>query len=239
LADLYLVQGDSERALHHAREACWRSDMAAAKARATLIASAYVACARVQFERREFEAARKTLDELYDFAEYAPTDLARAALLIAAGPNALLQDDDPDATYFVSLASNLARYAGSEALVEGSTSPICRSALGAAMSLEGKHAKAVGELERAMAERAESWPRSADAHRLSEDARDLYLLAMARVRMSAGEDGGPARDAPDVRDAFAAADEAWRRLSPVPGPTTIVSRTRTAAHALRDADRGQ
>jgi tetratricopeptide (TPR) repeat protein len=228
LADLHLALGDTATALLHAREAKTRTHLQFATTRETHLAAAYLVSARVHLERGEAARARDDLDDLYDVAIYSPRELGLASLLIMTfPPESLRADATGERAYLVGLAENLARYAGSEARVDGSPVPLCLSAEASARLLQGRHAEAIELLGRAFALRERSWPQAAAPLRQREDARDLYLLALARHGLSPEDETGSG-----WRSTLETADRAWAELDPPALDTSIAARVRDRVRSL-------
>jgi tetratricopeptide (TPR) repeat protein len=228
LADLHLALGDTETALLHAGEAKTRTQLQFATTRETHLAAAYLVSARVHLARGEPARARDDLDDLYDVAIYSPRELALASLLIMTFPQESLRADATgEQAYLVGLAENLARYAGSEARVDGSPVPLCLSAEAGARLLQGRNAEAIERLDQAFALRERSWPAVAASLRQREDARDLYLLALARHGLSPADASGSG-----WRATLDAADRAWAELETRPTATSIAARLRARVRSL-------
>jgi hypothetical protein len=105
--------------------------------------------------------------------------------------------------------------------------PIASAALGAYSLVARNHSTAIEQLERAIAER-ERWPAVTRECFWTEDARDLYLLAVAHHRLAASEGTGSPHAAA-ARERFAQAEAAGRGRSVPYEYADLFERIRTLA----------
>jgi tetratricopeptide (TPR) repeat protein len=180
-AELCLRQHNYKKALYYGKDAMERTIGGTLAARKTLLASAHLICARIHLSLESYEEALRNVSAISDESHTmnSPRDLSLACLLLTAFPEAMYEKGDDNIQIVIYLANNLAKRAGFEA----EDAPLCQSALGAAAYLSGQYATAIDHLDRAMKTR-KAWPQQVKVYYASEDARDLYLMAMARWKQA-------------------------------------------------------
>jgi len=165
LGECYLHQGDLLSAMRHG-----------IVAEKKFVAGAFLLTARIHMVQNEFKEALKKLKKIAEPEHVIPSarHRAMAGLLLTLLPPA----DYGNGNSLKSIAQHLAESACYLAAPE--PPPVCLSAMGAADILNASYATAIKNLQKAKKIRLEWGPEIHAAH-WPEEARDLFLLAMAHA----------------------------------------------------------
>jgi tetratricopeptide (TPR) repeat protein len=229
MVDLH-IRRDAGSALHHAKLALERYFGPGGTRKQTRMAPAYLACARAYMQQGETSESVFYLLNLQRNAIISPRHLSMACHLIASYPDEDLMDSE-DAG-LVKLARDLARFASSNIPPQGN-SPVCLSALGTSEYLLGSYQNAIDYLNRALAVRG-SWPEGVRKYNWPEDARDYYLLAMARFKL-----GGPSEDGASGLDCYEAAEALYNERENWLEGADIIDRIREKAGEIFKTNQDQ
>ncbi len=228
MAELHLMQGDPDEALKRLRRVLeHRTDRPTYEKEEALLARIYLLEARIHLKRGDHGEAEKSLRELYTVAIHSARDFGLACLLVATFPEDRLarksspDDEMPDLVF---LAQNLSRKALELSQSEETIPPICHSTLGAENYLSRRYAEAADEFTTAI-EARKAWPQNAREYYWTDDARDMYFLALIHRHLADG-----ASSATDhlkkARDYFNRAECLFQEKSPPLESADLIERFR-------------
>ncbi len=205
LAELHLRKGE----IDEARERAEIATRAFAPTRSLGTARIHALMACLHLRRGESSSAAHRLLDARRISEFSARDLARVAFLAAAFPGGAPHEVCSLGWSTKYELNRILRYVEATAVFDGRDPPIRLSAMGVREWLYGEPEKAIALLEQAMAERS-GWPAAARVHYWSEDARDLYFLAMAHWRLS----GESPEHAEQARRCYDEAEAEWLEKEP-------------------------
>jgi len=236
IAETHLRRKDAKTALECAEEAQWTGKFGKGiRIRENFVASAYLMCARIQVEREDFSETEKYLYKLEYTAVHSPRDLSLASLLAAAN-----SDSEKGKIFFSRFPVSLSKKASIDSNFDGMTSPICLSALGAAKYTEEDYLGAISFFKKAMAEREKWWPHDVRAFHSMDDARDLYFMAMAHLKLTNDSNTAESHES-EARLCYKKAEEIFQRKKNLPyiDYEDIAVRIRTRAKEALDKHQGR
>ncbi len=176
-AELCFREGDFAKARNHTNRAKMRTE---GKVRVeTKLASAYLMSARLYMAKGDFEKALEDFQQISAISIQSPKDLSLACLLIASMPK----------EHITSEAGAIAELLANDAVLLACDSAISNSAAASAFFLKGKHGDSLANIDKAINIR-EHWPPDIKMHRWAENARDMYLLALAHHGIASTLDAG-------------------------------------------------
>jgi len=233
MAELFLNQNETGRALEVAPEVdSGGIEPRAGSTSTRLHPSAYLLRIRIRLERGEYDDAARILQGLLVRANKSPRDFGVACILAATFPDEWLNNAGRrEKTGMLKIVASLAWEATHPTSFEGQRPPICFTAQAVTAWLSGQYETAISRFERAIRTRLEWWPREMLEYHWTENARDLYFLAMAHFRLAGDPESG-AVHAEKARACFEEAEEEWRIRSPPVETADIIKRVRAKAREV-------
>jgi len=209
LGEFHFFHGNFGEAIKCAERGCLRFFVSKEYLHVSRHASARLLLARVHIEKGDYLDAYKAFSAILDCA-YSPRDLGLACLAIATLPEEQFVVIKKDQMNWINLANRLVWKGRYEYYWNGRSSPIYLSAKGVSQYLEGEYDEAIRHFNDAMEERKKWWPLEVRKYHWADDARDLYLLAMAHFKLAKESVGETALDG-EAREFFGEAETLFQK----------------------------
>ncbi len=231
LTELVLQMDREEEALEMLRTSAQRSIRRVPSDKSDYLqAPVYLLCCRIHLKNERYDEATVYLKDLYLMAIHSSSIFSQACHLIGTFPEDRLRHPGAGLNELVTLTGRLVQAAIPARQPGERMPPICLSASGVSRHLYGYHQMAVDSFEKAMEERKRWWPGDLREFYWTEDARDLYFLAMIHKRLAEEPEGKDEHEA-RARSCFEQAEALFARGKLPIETADIIRRVRAKARS--------